>query len=257
VLSGNASSSFSDSNPHFMATFILVHGAWLDASGWSEVATRLRAAGHTVVAADLPGHGADPTPLAGQTLEAYVSSVLHAVDAATEPVTLVGHSLGGITISTVAERRPAAVHKLVYMAAYLLRDGESVQQISATDSDSHVPAAMRPSADWSSVAIDPAMAADIFCNGCTAEIATGVVTGMRAEATAPFGTPLHLTEANFGRVARAYISTRQDHAVSTSLQDRMLAALPCTPILSIDTGHLPFLAEPDRVATLLIDLLTR
>jgi pimeloyl-ACP methyl ester carboxylesterase len=237
-----------------MAIFILVHGAWLDSSGWRDVAERLRASGHTAVAADLPGHGADATPLAGQTLDAYASSVVSAVDAAAEPVILVGHSLGGVTISTVAERRPAAIRRLVYVAAYLLRDGETVQQISETDGDSRVPAAMRPSADWSSVAIDPATAGEIFCNGCTADVASGVVQSMRAEATAPFGTPLHLTAANFGTVPRAYITTRNDRVLSPALQDRMVAALPCTPVLSIDTGHLPFLAQPERLATMLIEL---
>ena len=88
-----------------MATYILVHGAWLDRRCWDLVTTALRAAGHTVVAPDLPGHGDDVTPLAGQTLDAYATRITAEVDAATQPVILVGHSMGGIVISTVAERR--------------------------------------------------------------------------------------------------------------------------------------------------------
>ncbi len=109
-----------------MATYILVHGAWLDQHCWDLVTPALRMAGHTVVAPDLPGHGSDSTPLAGQTLDAYAERILTEVDAAVQPVILVGHSMGGIVISTVAERRPAKVARLVYLAAYFLKSGETM-----------------------------------------------------------------------------------------------------------------------------------
>jgi pimeloyl-ACP methyl ester carboxylesterase len=46
------------------APVVLVHGAFLGAWCWDEVIPRLAAAGHEVAAPDLPGHGADDTPLA-------------------------------------------------------------------------------------------------------------------------------------------------------------------------------------------------
>ena len=45
-----------------MATFLLIHGAWHGAWCWDRVVPLLRAAGHDVVAPDLPAHGADATP---------------------------------------------------------------------------------------------------------------------------------------------------------------------------------------------------
>lgn len=239
-----------------MSTFVLVHGAWQDASCWSGVANPLRERGHTVITPDLPGHGSDPTALSGQTLEAYAAAITRVIDAAGAPVVLVGHSMGGAVISTVAEARPDAITRLVYVAAYLLADGESIQQVSATDAESRVPAAMRPSADWSTVAIDGAMAADVFCNGCSPEATRAAVLAMAAEATAPFATPVHITPARFGRVPRSYIATRQDRAVSPALQERMRAALPCTPVLTMDTGHLPFAADPHHLAAHLHTLST-
>lgn len=229
-----------------MSTIILVHGAWLDASCWAPVAASLRARGHTVLTPDLPGHGADATPLAGQTLDAYIERVLRDVDAAAEPVVLVGHSMGGIVVSTVAERRPERIRRLVYVAAYLLGDGETIQ--AQQDPASRVPAGMRPAADWSTVAIDAAQLPEVFFHDVPAEVAAPLVAGSRPEATAPFGTPVHVTPERWGRVPRAYVTTRQDRAVSPALQDAFLAARPCAPVIAMDTGHAPFAAQPEALA---------
>jgi pimeloyl-ACP methyl ester carboxylesterase len=100
-----------------MGTFILVHGSWHGAWCWERVVPRLQTAGHTVIAVDLPGYGEDHTPVADITLQAYADKVLAAVDAADEPVVLVGWSMGGIVISTVAEQRHERIAHLVYLAA--------------------------------------------------------------------------------------------------------------------------------------------
>ena len=46
-----------------MTTFVLIHGAWHGGWCWEKVAPLLEARGHRVLAPDLPGHGANRTPL--------------------------------------------------------------------------------------------------------------------------------------------------------------------------------------------------
>jgi len=108
-----------------MATYVLIHGAFGGAWSWDDIREPLRAGGHQVVAPDLPSQGEDRTALGEITLDAYVGRVLEVVDAQREPVILVGHSLGGISISRAAEHRPARIRCLVYVAAFLLPDGAS------------------------------------------------------------------------------------------------------------------------------------
>ena len=47
------------------------------------------------------------------------------------------------------------------------------------------------------------------------------------------------------------VRTARDAAITPARQDAMLAAVPCDPVLDLDTGHSPFLADPDGLARLL------
>ena len=85
----------------------------------------LQEQGHTVTAVDLPGNGNDDTPLAEVTLETYAEYLCGVLDSQDGPSVLVGHSLGGISISRAAELRPGKVAVLVYLTAVLLQDGET------------------------------------------------------------------------------------------------------------------------------------
>ncbi|WP_317446991.1 alpha/beta hydrolase [Streptomyces collinus] len=95
-------------------TVVLVHGAFADATSWSGVIEELQREGIPVVA--------PPNPLRGLASDAaYIASVAAQIDG---PVVLVGHSYGGalITVAGVTEN----VVGLVYVAAYVLEEGESL-----------------------------------------------------------------------------------------------------------------------------------
>lgn len=122
-----------------MSSFVLVHGSWHGAWCWYKVAPRLRGLGHKVFAVDMPGHGRNPKPPQGIGLGDYFDAIVKAVDRAAEPVVLVGHSRGGIAISQAGEARPDGIARLVYLAAYMLRSGETVLDVAAGDADSRYP----------------------------------------------------------------------------------------------------------------------
>ncbi len=107
-----------------MSTYVLVHGAWHGGWYWHKVVPLLEKEGHKVEAPDLPGHGKDKTPISEITLEAYAQSICKVLDAQSEPVILVGHSMGGIVITQVAEYRPERIKMLVYLTAFLQPSGE-------------------------------------------------------------------------------------------------------------------------------------
>ncbi len=71
------------------------------------------------------------------------------------------------------------------------------------------------------------------------------------QATEPFAAPVHTTEERFGRVPKAYIVCLQDNTVPTPLQWRMLADLPCDEVMTLRTGHSPFMSAPEQLVAAL------
>jgi pimeloyl-ACP methyl ester carboxylesterase len=242
--------------PDLRTPIVLVHGAWMGADAWDRVAADLRARGLRVTAVELPGHGADPTPPEKLTLAGYADAVLAALPA-DRPALLVGHSMGGMVISAVAEKAPDRVARLVYVAAYLPRDGQSLYALSQNDADSRVGrywTQADPKA-YSPATLRADGIVDALCHDCSAADQQMLVRTHRAEAVPPLGTPVALTAARFGRVPRAYVHTRQDRAVSYALQKSMLtAAGGAAPVFELDTGHSPMLTQPRALADLLAGL---
>ncbi len=119
-----------------MSPYVLVHGSWHGAWCWYKVVPRLEQAGHTALAIDLPGHGRDWTPARDVSLQTYVDCVCGLLDTLPEPAILVGHSRGGIVISQAAESRPEKIKALVYLAAYLIPNGEAMLPTALSDTES-------------------------------------------------------------------------------------------------------------------------
>jgi pimeloyl-ACP methyl ester carboxylesterase len=94
---------------------ILVHGGWADGSGWSKEIPILRAAGHKVIAVQLPTH----------SLSDDVETVKRAVELVGRPTILVGHSYGGEVITNAGYNNPN-VTGLVYIAAFAPDEGQSL-----------------------------------------------------------------------------------------------------------------------------------
>jgi pimeloyl-ACP methyl ester carboxylesterase len=237
-----------------VSAFLLIHGAWHGGWCWHKVVARLRAAGHYATAPDLPSLGRDRTPVEKVSLGAWTESVCAQLDAHAEPVMLVGHSRAGAVISATAEARPDKIHRLVYVAAYLLGNGESVSQRALEDAHSLVAPNMVTSVDRKSCTLRESVVREALYGQCSDEDVILAQSLLAPEAVAPLTTPLHTTAANFGRVPRVYIECRRDRAVSLEEQRRMYAAIACEQIISLDTDHSPFFSAPDALAAHLLAL---
>src|SRR4051812_17357110 len=106
-----------------MARFVLVHGAFSGAWIWRRFIDRLKADGHSVEAFDLPGSGDDHTPVGEVTLDACAARLCEVLANSPEPAIVAGNSMGGIIATQGAARCPGRVAALVYVTAFLPRDG--------------------------------------------------------------------------------------------------------------------------------------
>ncbi len=235
--------------------FVLVHGAFSDSSVWANITAPLIAAGAQVTAIDLPSHTAADNSDAGKTtLADYVASVKAAVAAASGPVILAGHSLGGMTITQVAEALPEKVAALVYVCAFLPENGRSAFSYAQTDTESKFGANFQADAERGVGTLSREALIETVFNR-TAESARRAATAtILDEALQPFATPAETTQERFGSVARYYIATTNDRALTPALQQAMLAALPCTKIYSVDADHMPMMSASQGVVDALLDV---
>ena len=238
-----------------MNTYVLIHGAWEGSWCWEKVVPLLKQAGHQVVAPDLPGHGQDRTPIHEITLASYTKRVCETLDAQAEPVILVGHSMGGIVITQVAEERPEKIATLVYLAAYLLQNGESLSQVASVDTDSLLlPIVMVNREQGYATFKEEAPLKEVVYADCSDEDVARARSLLVPQALVPFVTPIGTTVERFGRVPRVYIECLRDRVISPSLQKKMYTALPCQQIISMETSHSPFFSAPEELVRHLTSL---
>ena len=205
-------------------------------------------------APDLPGHGKDKTPIPEISLPVYADCVCKIVDAQSEPVVLLGHSMGGMIISQVAEYRPGKIKTLVYLTAFLLRNGESTLQVAQADPEGLVVPNLIMAEDESYFTVREEVLREAFYGDCSDEDVVRAKALLVPQAAAPPATPINITEENFGRIPRVYIECLGDRAISPSVQKKMYTALPCQKVISMDTSHSPFLSAPEELVAHLISL---
>ncbi|MGZ3611555.1 MAG: alpha/beta fold hydrolase [Ktedonobacteraceae bacterium] len=230
-----------------MSTFVLVHGSWHGAWCWDKVVPLLEQAGHKVEAIDLPGHGNDRSSIAEMTMQSYVDRVCQVIDAQPEPVILVGHSMAGVVISQTAEYRSEKIQTLVYLAAFLLQDGEFLLQVAQTDTESLVLPNLILNEEAGYHMVREEARREVFYHDCSDEDAERACSQLVPEANAVIATPIHITRENYGRVPRVYIETLSDKTVGPSLQTRLYTATPCLKVITLNTSHSPFFSAPEEL----------
>ena len=241
-----------------MTQFVLVHGSFHGAWCWERLIPILEGRGHQVVAPNLPGSGGDPAPPENADLGTYATRIASVIDGLAGRVILVGHSMGGIVSSQVAERRPQRLAASVYINGLLFRSGEGL--LGFLDAHGHlgvddlVLKNMKVSEDGSTATFPQERAAEVFYNTCTREQASWAASMLRPQRMQVYQDVLALTPERYGTVRRFYVEGLQDNAVSIAYQRAMTKRTPCERVFSLDCDHSPFLCMPEKLANILSEI---
>lgn len=235
--------------------YVLVHGAWLGEYCWAEVVSQLKTKGSNVITLDLPAHGNDQSPIESVSLDSYCKAVIEAI-ADLQNVILVGHSMAGVIISVVAEAIPHKISSLVYLAAYLPQDGESLYQLSLEDKKSKVGNYWRQEDPerYTPVWIASEGIVEVFGADCPEKYQKLLIEYHRAEPVPPLATPVELSEANYGSIPRYYIETLNDNTVSHQLQTLMLRRTSVNRQFQLPSSHTPFFSMPEQLVDCLVSV---
>jgi pimeloyl-ACP methyl ester carboxylesterase len=233
--------------------YVLVHGACHGAWCWDEVAARLRAKGHRVVTLDLPGHGRRAAEVRRASVEAYGRAVADAM--ALEGISrgvLVGHSMGGLVIPKAAELASARVTHLVFLAAVVVPDGESLARTLMTPAGRAMMTG-NAAARGDGTFLYPAEMAWARWMGDMPRSDPRVsraISLLTPQSLRPFVEPVNFRTFYGMRVPRTYIRCLEDKAVAPAKAAECAARLGVTPI-DMDSAHNPMLSQPDELTRIL------
>ena len=225
-------------------TIVLVHGSFADASGWNDVANRLQADGYTVYA---PPNLLRSIP----TDAAYIREFLGTIEG---DIVLVGHSYGGAVITNAAKGL-ANVKALVYIAAFALEEGESVQQatvLAGSTANLLEAVDIRPFPDAGEGNGDAYLKLeifhDVFCQDLPADQAAAMAAGQRPGALAslviPSGPPA------WKDILSYYMVASQDRVIDPAAE-RIMGERAGATMVEIDSSHVAMISHPDEVADLI------
>jgi pimeloyl-ACP methyl ester carboxylesterase len=243
-----------------MTTFVLVHGASHGSWCWDKVVPLLQAQGHDAIAVDLPGnsYGEFDIPHSEITLDTYAQHVCKVLDDLDEPVVLVGHSLGGLTITQTAEYRPYKIRTLVYLTALLFGNGQAMMPVTSREPEAVRAGLERDSwavsDDLSTVIFHEGSLKDRFYNDCTDDDVAWAKSMVVPQPSGPLMDPMQITEANYGRVPKVFIECELDGALWLPYQREMQANVPCDRTMTLNTGHSPFLSAPEDLVAHLVSV---
>jgi pimeloyl-ACP methyl ester carboxylesterase len=132
-----------------MATFLIAHGAWSAAWAWKKMRPLLQARGHALYTPTYTGLG-ERAHLASREvgLQTHIADVLGTLEFEDlRDVVLVGHSYGGMVATGVADRARARLRRLVYLDAFVPRDGQSLLDLLPADVRERMREAARTAGD--------------------------------------------------------------------------------------------------------------
>lgn len=234
-------------------TYVLVHGAWADESSWGFIRNQL-AIHANVEVVNLPAHGADNTYGASVGLNDYVKTVSDAINKYPGKVTLVGHSMAGVIISQVADKLPNKFEKLIYVSAYLPKNNESIQIINTQFYGNKPIEIFEFNKDYSLIYIKKEVIPNVVCADYPQFMKETIVKYHRAEPTKRFNDVVKLG-ANFTKVPKYYISTKNDNAVPYALQQKMIKDNGTVKkVFEMETSHLPFVVQPEKFLEILLSI---
>ena len=214
---------------------LLVHGGFVDGSGWSQVYRGLRKGGYNVIIVQNP-----TTSLADD-----VAATKLALAQQSGPVILVGHSYGGVVI-TEAGTDPK-VKGLVYIAAFAPDKGESVQSLIANPAPgAPVPPILPPQNGF--LFLDRAKFADAFA----ADVAPAEAAFM-ADSQVPWGVNAlagAVTEPAWKTKRSWYLVATDDKMIPPPAQHQMAKRAGAT-VAEIKGSHAIYVSQPQAVIKLI------
>jgi pimeloyl-ACP methyl ester carboxylesterase len=216
-------------------TVVLVHGGFVDGSGWQGVYEHLKKDGYSV------GVVQNPT----LSLEGDVTATKRVIDAQSEAVILVGHSYGGAVITEAGTDPKVAA--LVYITAFAPDAGESVNTLIADPPPgAPVPPILPPQDGF--LLLDREKFHASFAGDLSAEQAA-----FMADSQVPWGVDAlsgTISEPAWRSKPSWYLIATEDRMIPPPAQREMSGRAGST-VVEVAGSHSIYVSKPEAVADLI------
>ncbi|XP_024529639.1 putative methylesterase 13, chloroplastic isoform X2 [Selaginella moellendorffii] len=231
--------------------FVLVHGAGHGAWCWYKVTNLLHKAGHKVDAIDLLSAGIssfDPTRVG--TLVRYTSPLVDFLEQLphNSTVVLVGHSLGGASLTYALEKFPEKIVAAIYVAGLMLPSGPAGTALN-NQLQGRLPVPGPAGTVPLAIPFQLDLVQNLLYNLSPPE---NVELAKSLLKPVPVLDPaVNFTQARYGSVPRYFIKTDHDNVVLPQDQDLLIRTTPPIGVFRISSDHTPFFSNPSGLASLL------
>ncbi|GLJ30006.1 hypothetical protein SUGI_0593200 [Cryptomeria japonica] len=243
------------------AHFVLVHGGCHGAWCWYKLLPLLRNAGHDATAIDLASCGI-------HSLEAHqiqtwsdINQPLIQLFNSLSPhqkVILVGHSIGGMNLTSMMEQFPDKITAAVFLTAFMPLTGSSIMDMinelnlriqswgdtEFTMGENGIPISLKFGPNFSRQML--------YQNSPTEDIELGKLLMRKSPI---IQGEVVFSEERYGRVPRVYVVAKDDKIIWEELQKKMIAENPPDRVYEMEgSDHSPFFCFPSRLAEILDEI---
>lgn len=246
---------------------VLVHGGGFGAWCWYKLIALLEETGFVANAIDLAGSGIDSTdPNCIPDLKTYAKPLTDFLEKLqeSEKVILVGHDVGGACISYAMELFPERIAKSVFVSAAMITNGQRAFDVFAPEAagteDLLRKAQIFNYGDKSTqspttIEFSKAFVKELFFNQTPAKDIALATVSLRPVPFGPVMERISLTPQNYGSIPRYYVSTGEDRALTTAMQENLIELNPPNQVFRLKGGdHAPFFSKPQALYKVLVEI---
>ncbi|MGH7919408.1 MAG: alpha/beta fold hydrolase [Candidatus Dormibacteraceae bacterium] len=227
---------------------VFVHGACVQDGPWwwHRAAAVLKPHGVFSEAPALPSCGETGVPAGtgGPGLDDDAAAVRRELERSEEPAVVVAHSYGGVVVAEAAAGLDTVRH-LLLISSYLPQIGESLSSFSGPEPAPFLDVDI----DAGTIAVRPEMLAETFMHDCP-ELIDDATRRLAGQSLSIVAQPVRASA--WQQVPTTYLVCNEDRG--TPAERQRAFAGRAQRVVELDAGHHPFLAQPQAVADIVLEM---
>lgn len=225
-------------------TFLVAHGAWSAGWSWKKMHPLMAAAGHRLITPTYTGLG-ERDHLANPSidLQTHIQDLLGVIKyEQLDDIVLVAHSYGGMVGTGVADRVRERIRKVIYVDAFVPKDGQSLMDLIPAAAAQRMREATRAGDGWR---VPP----NQIPSDTSPEDVRWIQGFRLPQPVKTFESPVHLSREP--QMPRVYISCKRSALADTFRPFFERAQREGWPVREIEASHSAQVTAPEELARLL------